>query len=155
MSRLRYNAEKRQRVPVNCPKAAQAYNQHMGGTDKNDQLTKLQCCRRHYKWLRRLVVKFFMWCVYNAYILQDYYTTHQRPGSRPTTFHMFVEQICHELVGTHRTAAVNLPRRRSNADMSRLVNVGTVPTHTPERTENETRNHRCVVCTEKHKVAKR
>ena len=70
---------------------------------------------------------------YTLYILQDYYSAHQRPGSRPTAFHMFIEQIYHELVGTHRRAAVNLPHRRSGADMSTLVNVGTVPVHMPER----------------------
>jgi len=93
---------------------------------------------------------------YTLYILQDYYSAHQRPGSRPTAFHMFIEQIYHELVGTHRRAAVNLPHRCSGADMSStLVNVGTVPVHMPERPQTETRNHRCVVCTEKHKVAKK
>src|SRR6218665_1477459 len=39
------------RTPVTCPALVKAYNMYMGGTDKNDQMTKLQRCRRHYKWL--------------------------------------------------------------------------------------------------------
>jgi len=55
------------------PKIAQAYNSFMGGMDRNDQVTKLCKIRRHYKWPRRLLVKFFMWAVYNAYIIHDYH----------------------------------------------------------------------------------
>ena len=49
----RYDAKEKKKVDVACPKAVKAYNMFMGGTDKNDQMTKLQKSRRHYKWSRR------------------------------------------------------------------------------------------------------
>ena len=63
----RYDATEHRKVPVPCPKSVKCYNQYMGGTDKNDQMTRLQKSRRHYKWPRRLMMKFFMWAAYNAY----------------------------------------------------------------------------------------
>ena len=54
----RYDAKEHRRVPVHSPKAVAEYNKYMGGTDKNDQMTRLHKSRRHYKWPRRLVMKF-------------------------------------------------------------------------------------------------
>ena len=54
----RYDATQHKKIPIQCPMAVKYYNQFMGGTDKNDQMTRLQKCRRHYKWPRRLVMKF-------------------------------------------------------------------------------------------------
>ena len=62
---MRYDAREHRRIPVTCPKAVKSYNQFMGGTDKNDQLTRLQRCRRHYRWPRRLTMKFMMWAIFN------------------------------------------------------------------------------------------
>ena len=72
----RYDGAVHRKVPVSCPEAVKKYNQFMGGTDKNDQMTRLQRCRRHYKWPRRLMMKFFMWTTYNAYVIQGYYIPH-------------------------------------------------------------------------------
>jgi hypothetical protein len=58
---LRYDRREHKRIPVTCPALVKAYNTYMGGTDKNDQMTKLQKCRRHYKWPRRLMIKMFVW----------------------------------------------------------------------------------------------
>ncbi len=95
---LRYDPGEGRRVPVPCPKAVQAYNSYMGGTDKNDQLARLQKCRRHYKWPRRLMMKFFIWSCYNAYIIMDFFKPHVTPGSRTFTFHNFLEKLCTQLV---------------------------------------------------------
>ena len=75
----------------------------MGGTDKNDQMTRLQRCRRHYKWPRRLTMKFFMWTTYNAYVIQGYDIPHAQAGKRVTTYHSLLEQLCNELFGDVRT----------------------------------------------------
>jgi hypothetical protein len=55
---LRYDAVEHRCVPVDAPKIVKSYNDYMGGTDKNDQMTRLQKCRRHYRWPRRLMLKF-------------------------------------------------------------------------------------------------
>ena len=60
----------------------------MGGTDKNDQMAKLQKSRRHYNWPRRLVMKFMMWDAYNAYVLMGCIKPHTPRSGRTFTFHM-------------------------------------------------------------------
>ena len=153
---LRYDAKEHKRMPVSCPAVVKAYNTFMGGTDKNDQMTKLQKCRRHYKWPRRLMVKFFVWCAYNAYIIQGQsYKPHKVPGKRLHTFRMFVDELCHDLVGTHRRVSTPMSRRKSGADEERLQSTQSIPIHLPERPQGATSNNRCVVCTEKYKQAKR
>ena len=37
----RYDDKEKKKVDVVCPNAVKAYNMFMGGTDKNDQMTKL------------------------------------------------------------------------------------------------------------------
>lgn len=154
---LRYDTKEHQRVPVQCPTMVKAYNQHMGGTDKNDQLTKLQRCRRHYKWPRRLMVKFFVWSAYNAFIVMNHFNPHHQSGHRRKTFHMFVNDLCHDLVGSFRRAQLKGSHRSKSSEVSssRLVNEPNIPLHMPERPIEATSNNRCVVCTEKHNRAKR
>src|SRR6218665_1219846 len=90
---LRYDAKEHKRMPVTCPAMAKAYNMYLGGTDKNDQLTKLQWCRRHYKWPRRLMVKFFVWNVFYGYVIQNLYKPRIIPGKRIQTFRMFIDEL--------------------------------------------------------------
>ena len=87
----RYDSAKQWKVPVSCPAAVKKKYQFMGGTDKYDQMTRLHKCRRHYKWPQRLMMKFFMWTAYNAYILQGYYKPHALGGKKVTTVHVFLE----------------------------------------------------------------
>ena len=47
--------------------------------------------RYHYRWPRRLFMKFFVLAAYNAYIIFR-------------IFHMFVDEFCLQLVGNYRTA---------------------------------------------------
>ena len=151
---LRYSATEHKRVPVSCPAVAKQYNAYMGGTDRNDQLTKLHRSRRHYKCPRRLMIKFFMWTAYNAYILQNYKIPHKQPGKRLVTFHMFLDQLCHELIGAFRRCSTPTLRRRSKPNEACLINVGNVPQHLVEKPPHATTNNRCVVCTEKYRRAK-
>lgn len=153
VSVLRYDKKEHKRMPVPCPAIVKSYNSFMGGTDKNDQMTKLQKSRRHYKWPRRLMVKFFVWSAYNAYIIQDHYKPHKLPGKRLHTFHMFIDKLCHELVGTYRRT--NMPTARRETSDVRLLNQDNIPLHLAERPASATTNNRCFVCAEKYKRAKR
>jgi len=150
---LRYNATEHRRVEVNCPKAVKCYNQFMGGTDRNDQLTRLQRVRRHYSWPRRLTIKFFMWAVYNSYVIQRIFCPHT-PGKRITTFHMYIEKLCNQLVGNFRRDTPTFHVRNPALLDGRLVNEPDRPIHIVERAENATGNNRCVVCTEINRRAR-
>jgi hypothetical protein len=133
------------KVPVQCPEPVQKYNEFMGGTDRNDQVTKIQKIRRHFKWPRRLVVKCFMWACYNSYVVEGFFKPHYPVGKRPRLFQDFVEDLVDELIGGFRR---NAPvRDRLTLAPERQVDVGQ---HFPERSPGESRNHTCVVCREKH-----
>jgi hypothetical protein len=143
---LRYDAKEHKRMPVACPALVKAYNSFMGGTDKNDQMTKLQRCRRHYKWPRRLTMKFMVWCAYNGYIIQNYYKPHIAAGKRTHTFKMFIDELCHDLVGSYRRTVVPMSRRMTGDDETRLQNEANVPLHLVERPHGASSNNRCAVC---------
>src|SRR6218665_1392055 len=74
--------------------------------DKSDQRIKLQRCRHHYKWPRRLMVKFFVWSAFNGYIIQNLCKPHIIQGKPIQTFRMFIDELCDDLVGSHRRALV-------------------------------------------------
>jgi len=38
----RYDAKEHKKIPVTCSAAVKAYNDNMGGKEKNDQMTKLR-----------------------------------------------------------------------------------------------------------------
>ena len=56
-------------IEVNIPAIVTDYNKYMVGCDKNNQMTKLEKIRRHYRWPRRLMVKFLVWACYSSYVL--------------------------------------------------------------------------------------
>ena len=93
----------------------------------------------------------FMWAAYNAYVLQGCYKPHAQAGKRVTTFHVFLEQLCHELVGHFRTTTQQ-GRRRLNADLD--ICLSDVGRHEVERAEHATTDNRCTVCSEKYRRAK-
>src|SRR6218665_426687 len=126
----------------------------MGGTDRNDQLTKLYRSRQHYKWPRRPVVNFFMWCTYNAYILQNLHSPHKQQNKRFNTFHMFIEQLRNDLVGTYNCRK-GQQGRAVEVDDSCLVNQSNIPLHIVERPVHASGKNKCVVCSEVHKRAKK
>lgn len=151
----RYDAKEHKRMPVACPAVVKAYNENMGGADKNDQMSKLRRCHRHYRWPRRLFMKFFLWAAYNAYVMHNCFCAHNQTGQRLYTFHMFVNDLCHELVGSFRRNPRIMSRRVSGTSDARLVNSSTVPVHMAERATGASSNNRCAVCNEKYKQAKR
>ena len=61
-------------------------------------MTKLQKCRRHYKWPSRLVIKFFMWAIYNSYVIKNFLKPNEIVGKRTLTFHMYVENFAMNLL---------------------------------------------------------
>src|SRR6218665_357850 len=64
---------------------------------------------------------------------------------------MFIDELCHDMVGSHRRAMVPMSRRTSAGDEVRLHNKSNIPLHLPERVEGATLSNRCVVCSEKYK----
>ena len=92
-----------------------------------------------------------MWAAYNAYILQGYYNLHAQASKRVTTFHAFLEQLCHKLVRHFRTTA-RQGRRSLNADPD--ICLSDVGRHEVENVEHATTNNRCTVCSEKCRRAK-
>ena len=120
---------------------------YMGAVDKNDQIARLNKTRRHYRWPRRLLMKFLVWAAYNAYIIMDSYRPHSRAGHRFRTFHMFVDELCLQLVGDYRTAVNRREARAQQSDLLRLQGVGQ---HHPERSLAATGNNLCVVCCAKY-----
>jgi len=89
---------------------------HMGSTDKNDQMTKLQRCRHNYKWPGRLMVKFFVWSAFNGYVIQNLNKPRIIPGKWIQAFRMFIDELCHDMVGSHRRALVPMSRCTSAGD---------------------------------------
>ena len=55
---------------------------YMGAVDKNDQIAHLNKTRCHYRWPRRLFMKFLVWAAYNAYIIMDSYRPHSAARRR-------------------------------------------------------------------------
>ena len=102
----------------------------MGAVDKNEQIAHLNKTRCHYRWPCRLFMKFLVWAAYNAYIIMDSYRPHSRAGHCFHTFHMFVAELCLQLVGDYRTAVHLREARVQQSDLLRLQGVGQ---HHPER----------------------
>src|SRR6218665_2488374 len=67
---------------------------------------------------------------------------------------MFIDELCHDLVGSHRRALVPMSRRMSAGDEAWMHNEPNIPFHLPERVEGATRSNRCE-CSEKYKQSKR
>lgn len=122
-------------VNISIPQVASEYNKYMGGCDVNDQVSRLNKSRRHYRWPRRLLVKFTMWTVYNSFVLV------KMRGGKVQSFNQFLEKICLGLIGDYRCA---VKRRESRQNLpERLMNVGV---HFPEYSPEATGNQVCVVC---------
>ncbi|KAK6177155.1 hypothetical protein SNE40_015314 [Patella caerulea] len=130
---------------IKCPVLVSDYNKYMGGCDKNDQISRLNRTRRHYKWPRRLFVKFMYWTLYNAYVIMNHYSPHKANGKRYRTFNMFLDELCLQLIGDYRTLAVRRESRELDVP-TRMQNVGL---HYPERPSEATGNNVCVVCSYK------
>ena len=51
---------------------------------------------------------------------------------------MFIDELCHDMVGSHRRAMVPMSRPMSAGDEVRLHNKSNIPLHLPEREEGAT-----------------
>ena len=76
----------------------------------------------------------------------DSYRPHSRAGQRFRTFHMFIDELCLQLVGDYRTAV----RREDRAQQSDLLRLQGVGQHHPECSPAATGNNLCVVCCAKY-----
>ena len=130
-------------VMIPIPQLVLDYNKYMGGCDKNDQIARLHKTRRHYRWPRRLFVKFVMWACYNAYVLMNFYSPHTVAGKRFRTFNYFIDELCLQLIGDFRSAVKRRESREAELPQ-RMQNVGL---HYPARSPEATGSNVCVVCT--------
>ena len=77
----------------------------------------------------------------------DSYRPHSRAGQRFCTFHMFVDELCLQLIGDYRTAVHRHEARAQQSDLLRLQGVGQ---HHPERSPAANGNNLCMVCCAKY-----
>ena len=118
----------------------------MGAVDKNNQIARLNKTRRHYRWPRRLFMKFLVSFHHHGFL-------QTRAGHRFRTFHMFVDELCLQLVGDYRTAVHRRGARAQQSDLLRLQGVGQ---HHRERSPAATGNNLCVVfCAKYNKYLKK
>ena len=106
------------------------------------------------------MMKFFMWAAYNAYVLKGYHNPHAQASKRATTFHVFLEQLYHELVGHFRTTARQGCRRLHVDPDICLSDVGRHEVESADHQQivalfvaNAKTNNR-TVCSEKYRRAK-
>ena len=92
--------------------------------------------------MTRLFMKFLVWAAYNAYIIMDSYRPHSRAGHRFCTFHMFVDELCLQLVGDYRTAV----HRRGPGPAVRPPSFAGCGTTPPRTSPAAAGNNLCVVC---------
>ncbi|KAK3776107.1 hypothetical protein RRG08_046774 [Elysia crispata] len=143
---LRRNKDGSQ-IEISIPSLVKEYNMFMEETDKNDQMTRLHKTKQHYRWPRRLLVKFIMWAVYNSYVIFQFLYPEK---AKNCTFRKYFEQYSLELVGEFRTQAVR--RVRAVGDEVRLQNVGLHHLCIPEDGSKVTL---CVVCSKKYSKFKK
>lgn len=83
----RYSKSEKQNVEIDCPKIVQEYNQHMGGTDRQDQnVNKYRIAIRGKKWYWSIFTWMIDVTVQNAWLL------HKKSGGGLSQFE-FKEQI--------------------------------------------------------------
>ena len=97
---------------------------YKGAMDKNDQIACLNKTRRHYRWPRRFFMKFLVCAMYKAYIITDSYRPHSHTGHPFCIFHMFVDELCLQLVGDYRTAVYHRETQAQQSDLIHTQGVG-------------------------------
>ena len=127
---------------VPMPQLVQDYNRHMGGCDKNYQMTRLHRSRRHYRWPRRLFIKFFMWACYNSFVI--YVSKLEAADKKPMFYTRYIQKLCIDLIGNYRSTAIR------RGQMVPCPQRHTPGNHWPEIPEATASNHVCTVCLEKH-----
>uniref|UniRef100_A0A0L8GN61 PiggyBac transposable element-derived protein domain-containing protein n=1 Tax=Octopus bimaculoides TaxID=37653 RepID=A0A0L8GN61_OCTBM len=93
----------------------------------------------------------FLWAAYNAYVIVGHYKPHNPQGQRMFTFHTFVENLCHELVGNYyRLLPVKI---HPNTNFYKITD-HTRWKESPPPPAYATLSNRCVVCLGKHNRAR-
>ena len=147
---------------VSCPLMVRTYNEHMGGTDLNDQYTRMRKQRRHYKYPSRVIVKCFQWAAFNAYIIALESQPHHLAGSSSTpitsgwmsSFSSFLVKLRSELVPEEAFPVSTTQHRYQRV----LKKTATTTTGTPARLDGlkhmvwadpQEKGKTCRVCQEK------
>ncbi len=95
------------RMPVNCPDSIIAYNKHMGGVDRGDQIRGYYSCRsRSRKFYKYIFYFLFDVAITNSFILHSNFTS--KPNRNMKDFRL---QLAKELIGTYSSR--RLPGRSS------------------------------------------
>ena len=130
------------RQPFNCPAALAAYNRHMGGVDRGDQLRGYYTYRLKSRKFYRYIFNFYLGVgLTNAFIL--YRSGH--PGSR-LNLKRFHEIVATELIGDYcsrrQAGRVSIPFR--------TLPLRHFPMKPPSETAGRNR-HRCRLCQQRNR----
>ena len=77
----------------------------------------------------------------------NHFNPHKRQGKRYRTFTMFMDELCLQLVGNHRSSSVVRTTANRQDAPQRLQDVGL---HLPQISPQATGNNLCVVCSFKY-----
>lgn len=131
------------RIPITCPAAIAAYNMHMGGVDKGDQLrgyysTKIKS-RKFYKYLMNFLVGV---AVTNAFIMFRISHPHSK-----TNLKKFHEVLGKQLIGDYCS------RRKAGRVSHQIQPLPLLhfPTKAHSSAISERKRGRCALCQEKHR----
>ncbi|XP_070562433.1 piggyBac transposable element-derived protein 4-like [Ptychodera flava] len=126
-----------------APPCVVDYNQYMGGVDTYDKMTSLDKSRKTYLWCHRLVRKCIVWATYNAYVIEDHFTTLSRQGQRKRDFRSFIIDLTHALIGDFTARRQATPATSDKPTRLQADN------HMPAVGEGT--DHLCAVCYKKYK----
>ena len=109
----RYNAEKKERVKVDCPKIVQVYNKHMGGVDLHDMLVSLyRVTLKTRKWYLHLFFYTLNVMVVNAWILhRDQEKRLKTSKKKRYTVLKFVTEVADCFLSVGKTVSQNKRKR--------------------------------------------
>jgi hypothetical protein len=109
----RYNAEKKERVKVDCPKIVQVYNKHMGGVDLHDMLVSLyRVTLKTRKWYLHLFFYTLNVMVVNAWILhRDQEKRLKTSKKKRYTLLKFVTEVADCFLSVGKTVSQNKRKR--------------------------------------------
>ena len=78
--------------------------------------------------------------------MQNLYKSRIIPGKLIQTFRILIDELCHDLVGSHCRALVPMSRRTSAGDKARFHNEPNIPLHLSEQVEGATRINTVMCC---------
>lgn len=133
------------RTPVLCPDSIIAYNQHMGGVDRGDQLRGYYSCRSKSRKFYKYIFYFLLdVAITNAFVLYKHY--HHQPAKCLLAVKDFRVLLAKQLIGSYSSRRT--PGRKG--EISRRLPI----THFPfnENRQHPTRKRgRCAFCTKRSK----